>query len=599
MGLALIGLGPTRVTWDRGKSRGVSLEKYRQKRSADRTPEPFGGRAPDRPHLFVVQKHAATPAPLRLPPRVGRRPEVLGGPAGPLARPAEKRLAVEVEDHPVEYADFEGVIPEGNYGAGEVIVWDQGRWTPLGDLEEGMKKGKLLFELHGYKLRGEWTLVRMKTKGKTDRQGVAPHQGARRLGAQGHRRPTTPQESIFSGLTLEELASGREPRGRDPGASSSALEAPRRRGPRVAAVELMLAEPRDDAVLAAGLALRAQVRRLPPARGARGRRGAPALPRTAWTATATFPEIARALRGAARSTSLVLDGEVVVLDEKARPRFGRLQKRALLQRRPDIERAAVELPATLFVFDLLGFEDFDLRGAAAARRARRSCSALLPRAGPAALRRPRRGAGRGPARSRPAGSGSRAIVGKKADSPYRGGRSADWVKVRARPHRRLRRRRLHAARGRAHGLRRPAPRRRWRDGGLVYAGRVGTGFTEKQLARDPRAPRARAARQTPACARPGAHGHAATSGSSPSSSARCATRSGPARGCCATRSSCASARTSRRRSASARTARDRSRRERRRRSAAAPARRRTRRRSSPSPTSTRSSGPRRATPRAT
>ncbi len=85
---------------------------------------------------------------------MGRRADVLGRAAGPLADPADKRLAVEVEDHPVEYADFEGVIPEGNYGAGAVIVWDRGRWTPLEDLDEGMEKGKLLFELHGYKLRG-------------------------------------------------------------------------------------------------------------------------------------------------------------------------------------------------------------------------------------------------------------------------------------------------------------------------------------------------------------------------------------------------------------------------------------------------------------
>ena len=83
-------------------------------------------------------------------------------PKGPSYDTADKRLAVQVEDHPLEYGDFEGLIPAGNYGAGAVIVWDRGRWVPLGDPLEGLAKGKLLFELQGYKLRGVWTLVKLK-----------------------------------------------------------------------------------------------------------------------------------------------------------------------------------------------------------------------------------------------------------------------------------------------------------------------------------------------------------------------------------------------------------------------------------------------------
>ena len=83
-------------------------------------------------------------------------------PKGPSRNPADKRLAVHVEDHPIEYGDFEGIIPEGNYGAGAVIVWDRGLWVPLEDPHLGMQKGKLLFELRGYKLRGSWTLVKIK-----------------------------------------------------------------------------------------------------------------------------------------------------------------------------------------------------------------------------------------------------------------------------------------------------------------------------------------------------------------------------------------------------------------------------------------------------
>ena len=95
-------------------------------------------------------------------------------PKGPSYDTGEKRLAVHVEDHPLEYGDFEGLIPEGNYGAGAVIVWDRGEWIPVGDPLEGLDKGKLLFELRGYKLRGMWTLVKIK---KTRRTGSSSRSG--------------------------------------------------------------------------------------------------------------------------------------------------------------------------------------------------------------------------------------------------------------------------------------------------------------------------------------------------------------------------------------------------------------------------------------
>jgi bifunctional non-homologous end joining protein LigD len=88
-------------------------------------------------------------------------------PKGPSYDTADKRLAVMVEDHPLEYGDFEGLIPEGNYGAGAVIVWDRGQWIPIGDPLEGLAQGKLLFELRGLKLRGQWTLVKLK-KGQNE-----------------------------------------------------------------------------------------------------------------------------------------------------------------------------------------------------------------------------------------------------------------------------------------------------------------------------------------------------------------------------------------------------------------------------------------------
>ena len=102
---------------------------------------------------------------------------VVGRAQGALADPAEKRLAVKVEDHPLEYGDFEGVIPEGNYGAGAMIVWDTRYLVPLKDRTQGLVEGQAPVRPHGYKLRGRWTLVKIKKAAKS----VAPHQGAGRL----------------------------------------------------------------------------------------------------------------------------------------------------------------------------------------------------------------------------------------------------------------------------------------------------------------------------------------------------------------------------------------------------------------------------------
>jgi bifunctional non-homologous end joining protein LigD len=471
----------------------MPLEKYRQKRSADTTPEPFGRGGTDRPHLFVVQKHAATRLHWDFRLEWGGVLKSWAVTRCPSPDPADKRLAVEVEDHPVEYADFEGVIPEGNYGAGEVIVWDQGRWIPLADPEEGMKKGKLLFELQGYKLRGKWTLVRMKTKGKTTgKEWLLIKE--RDVWAKRGADAVLPQESIFSGLTVEDLASGAS-RAAAIRAELERLGAPRRRV-RLGDVKLMLAEPREAAFSKPGWIweLKYDGYRL-----LAGRDGSEArlLFRKGGDATATFPEIARALR-ALPFSSLVLDGELVVLDDMARPSFGRLQKRALLQRRLDIERASVELPTTLFVFDLLGFEDFDLRPLPLETR-KRLLQRVLPRLGPVRFADHIEREGEA-LLSEVAALGLEGIVGKKSDSAYRAGRSPDWIKVR------LDRTGDFAV----VGYTRPDGSRAgfgalhlacWKGGGLVYAGRVGTGFTEKEL-RTVRARLEGAARKTPPCSGP-------------------------------------------------------------------------------------------------
>jgi bifunctional non-homologous end joining protein LigD len=149
------------------------LQKYRDKRDFTETPEPSGAaRALDTELIFVVQKHAARN--LHYDFRLQWNGVLLSWavPKGPSTDPSVKRLATAVEDHPVEYAGFEGVIPEGEYGGGTVMVWDQGTWASESpDVDAALAKGDLKFTLHGQKLRGSWVLVRTKgfPRGSGDR----------------------------------------------------------------------------------------------------------------------------------------------------------------------------------------------------------------------------------------------------------------------------------------------------------------------------------------------------------------------------------------------------------------------------------------------
>jgi len=152
---------PAKRTTDPGH-----LAAYRAKRSLERTPEPAGVVGRESGQLFVVHQHAARRLHFDLRLEMEGVLRSWAVPKGPSYDTAEKRLAVHVEDHPLEYGDFEGLIPKGNYGAGAVIVWDRGRWKPVGDPLEGLATGKLLFELHGYKLHGLWTLVKLKKSEK-------------------------------------------------------------------------------------------------------------------------------------------------------------------------------------------------------------------------------------------------------------------------------------------------------------------------------------------------------------------------------------------------------------------------------------------------
>ena len=137
------------------------LDPYFAKRDFKITTEPQGGSSSGGALGFVIQKHAASRLHYDFRLELDGTLKSWAVPKGPSLDPSEKRMAVHVEDHPIDYGSLEGTIPKGQYGAGKVIVWDNGTWEPTGDARVGYRDGKLKFRLHGHKLHGGWTLVRM------------------------------------------------------------------------------------------------------------------------------------------------------------------------------------------------------------------------------------------------------------------------------------------------------------------------------------------------------------------------------------------------------------------------------------------------------
>ncbi len=208
--------------------RSVPLEEYRRKRDFQRTPEPKPKKkASATGRLFVVQKHRAQQ--LHYDFRLELDGVLLSWavPRGPSLDPSEKRLAVQTEDHPIEYGGFEGVIPEEEYGGGTVMLWDRGEWSPLGEAQSDLEKGTLKFKIEGQKLRGAWTLVRLKEKGSPtrnwllikERDGEAMKEDAFSI---------IDEEpfSVVSGRTIGEIAAARDRTWTDGGAAEVAYEAP-------------------------------------------------------------------------------------------------------------------------------------------------------------------------------------------------------------------------------------------------------------------------------------------------------------------------------------------------------------------------------------
>jgi bifunctional non-homologous end joining protein LigD len=199
----------------------MTLEEYRRRRKFSKTPEPAGRERPtDYERIFVVQKHAARRLHYDVRLAINGVLASWAVPRGPSMNPADKRLAIRTEDHPLEYADFEGVIPEGQYGAGTVMVWDRGQYEPKDGVapEEHLARGKIDVILHGKKLRGGFTLVR------TGGRSAEPDKGRRWLLVKHRDRYADPSwnierpeldHSVLTGRTMKEIEANAPKRGND------------------------------------------------------------------------------------------------------------------------------------------------------------------------------------------------------------------------------------------------------------------------------------------------------------------------------------------------------------------------------------------------
>ncbi len=190
----------------------AGLQTYVAKRDFSKTREPRGARGKGRGNAFVIQKHAARRLHYDFRLELDGVLKSWAVTKGPSLVPGDKRLAVEVEDHPSDYQDFEGTIPQGQYGGGAVLVWDRGTWVPRGDPHKGLAKGRLDFELKGEKLHGLWHLVRMRSTAGEKRNNWLLIKG-RDDAARERDEPDILEErpeSVLSGRSIEEIAADKK-----------------------------------------------------------------------------------------------------------------------------------------------------------------------------------------------------------------------------------------------------------------------------------------------------------------------------------------------------------------------------------------------------
>lgn len=465
------------------------LPEYRQKRDFNKTSEPPPGAAPSGGRLmYVIQKHDASRLHYDLRLEFDGALKSWPIPKGPSFDPKEKRLAVMTEDHPLDYASYEGVIPKGEYGAGPVIVWDAGTYSPdehglfFDDREEaerqmieGLAKGKLSVFLQGQKLRGSFTLVKIGKGGPKDWLFIKHKDPF----ADPARDVTEENASVISGLTIADLKAGRLPdrsRGRLVVRPQDALGA--KKAPMPKTIEPMQAtltehpfssanwyfEPKMDGVRAIVFIDGDKVRLL-------SRRGL--------DTTKSYPGIVVEM-AEQTERQMILDGEIVALNEKGVPSFQVIQQRIGLQRPADIAKMDAEIPAFFYAFDLLYAGGYDLRGSPLSDRKTLLKQLLIP-AGHISLLEHFEVDGEA-AYEGAAAAGLEGVMAKKRDSTYENRRSKSWLKIKD----------THedefivggytsGAGGRAKTFGALLVGQYDAERRLVYACNVGTGFDEKAL----------------------------------------------------------------------------------------------------------------------
>ncbi|MDZ7864137.1 DNA ligase D [Acidovorax sp.] len=447
-----------------------SLALYQQKRNFAITPEPAEGGAPGAGALqYVIQKHWASRLHYDLRLELDGTMKSWAVPKGPSLDPADKRMAVQVEDHPISYNSFEGQIPPKQYGAGKVIVWDRGYWVPVGDAAEGYRKGKLKFELHGHKLKGHWTLVRMHGKGGEKQPPwllIKEHDDFERPAAEFSVVEEMP-DSVTSlaplappgpaGIARAEAAPARP-------AKMAKVPLPDTLAPQLAT--LVDKPPADTTdwlweLKFDGYRLLARVHK----------RSVRLFTRNGNDWTHRMPQLVEAI-GRLPLQSGWLDGEVVAVDEHGTPDFQMLQ---------NAFDASVAKDLVYYVFDLPYADGNDLRSLPVVERRER-------------LRTVLQGAKTDSVRlsegfeARPSDLVSSAchlgfegVIGKRKSAPYVSRRNADWIKLKCGQRQEFVVCGYTDPQGSRTGIGSLLLGVHGDDGALRYAGNVGSGFSERTL----------------------------------------------------------------------------------------------------------------------
>jgi bifunctional non-homologous end joining protein LigD len=398
----------------------AELAEYRRKRRFAETPEPRGKKARKDEKVFVIQKHAARRLHYDLRLEVGGVLKSWAVPKGPSLNPGDKRLAIQVEDHPFEYRKFEGTIPEGNYGAGEVIIWDQGTYEPEGPLsaQEQLERGELKFRLHGHKLMGSFVLVKLKhSRGKNEwllikhRDDYAdPMWDVEEHG-----------ESVVSGKPLPRTQ--KQKRASHDSSPPNPAELP---GARHSAM------PGDVSVTLAKLAEKPfsdpgwlfeikwdGIRTIAFVENGNVR----LFSRSKREVTAEFPEF-QDLGKHLRAGTAIVDGEIVTLDENGRSDFQKLQNRFGVSK--PSQKLISDVPLTYYLFDALYCNGYDVRKTPLLQRKELLRQMIR---GDDGVRFSEHQLEKGRELYAAAQQqGLEGIVGKQIESPYTGNRTAFWLK---------------------------------------------------------------------------------------------------------------------------------------------------------------------------